>query len=116
MNYIRKKILKAKCGGCSDRQVARMVEDGRIPPPEYPFGARTPLWDEEKLDAHIARLAAAGPPAISDAELARRAALNAQRRPPGRFAKAGKAPRKAKAASKPAKRARGRPRHSEVTT
>jgi hypothetical protein len=39
------------------RTVPRMVEDGRIPPPDF-YNGRFPLWDDEKLDENDRRAAA----------------------------------------------------------
>lgn len=48
--YLRKKALRARYGDICDRTLERMVTDGRLPPPEFPFGNRIPAWDEEILD------------------------------------------------------------------
>jgi hypothetical protein len=29
-----------------------MVKDGRLPPPDFPFGNRFPAWDADVLDQH----------------------------------------------------------------
>jgi hypothetical protein len=47
----RKKHLRARYGDCSDRTIERMVADGRLPPPEFPFENRIPAWREETLEA-----------------------------------------------------------------
>jgi hypothetical protein len=50
--YLRKRQLAQRYGNITLRSVERAVEAGRIPPPEYPCGERTPLWDLEKLEAN----------------------------------------------------------------
>jgi hypothetical protein len=37
-----------------------MVESGRLPPAEFPFGNRIPAWREDVLDAHDRAVVAAG--------------------------------------------------------
>jgi hypothetical protein len=39
-----------------------MREDGRLPPPEFPFGNRIPAWREDVLEAHDRSVVAAGQP------------------------------------------------------
>lgn len=58
--YLRKKHLRARYGDICDRTIDRMRNDGRLPPPEFPFGNRIPAWSEETLDAHD-RAAAVAP-------------------------------------------------------
>jgi hypothetical protein len=48
--FLRKAQVAKRYGGISTRSVERGVEDGRIPPPEYPIGENTPLWDAHKLE------------------------------------------------------------------
>ncbi len=50
--FLRKRQVAQRYGNITPRSVERAVEDGRIPPPEYPCGAHTPLWDLEKLEAN----------------------------------------------------------------
>jgi hypothetical protein len=50
--WLRKRQVRARYGDITDKTVERAVRDGRIPPPEYPFGNRIPFWDEEALEAH----------------------------------------------------------------
>jgi hypothetical protein len=50
--WLRKRDVRARYGNVVDRTVERAVRDGRLPPPEYPFGNRIPLWNEETLEAH----------------------------------------------------------------
>ena len=52
ITWKRKKHLRTRYGEVSDRTLERMVEDGRLPKPEYPFGNRIPAWREDVLDAH----------------------------------------------------------------
>jgi hypothetical protein len=46
--YLRRAAVALRYGGISTRTVDRMVEDGRLPPPEY--RGKWPIWDEAKLD------------------------------------------------------------------
>jgi hypothetical protein len=46
--FLRKASVAARYD-CDKRTVDRMKLDGRIPPPIY--RGRTPLWDEDALDA-----------------------------------------------------------------
>jgi hypothetical protein len=50
--WLRKKHLRTRYGDCSDKAIERAVKDGRLPPPDYPFGNRIPAWREDVLDAH----------------------------------------------------------------
>jgi hypothetical protein len=50
--YLRKRQVAQRYGGIALRSVERAVEDGRIPPPTYPIGENTPLWDLEVLEAN----------------------------------------------------------------
>jgi hypothetical protein len=50
--WLRKKQVRARYGDVVDKTIERAVRDGRIPPPEYPFGNNVPFWDEETLEAH----------------------------------------------------------------
>jgi hypothetical protein len=49
--YSRKKAVRKRYGDVCDKTIERAVKDGRLPPPEYPFGNKIPYWDDEKLDA-----------------------------------------------------------------
>jgi hypothetical protein len=49
--WLRKKQVAARYT-TTPRHVDRMVLDGRLPAPEHPLGPKTPMWDEQKLDAH----------------------------------------------------------------
>jgi hypothetical protein len=60
----RKKVTAARLG-VSTRTLDRMVRDGRMVRPEYPFGPRTPLFDDDAVDAHVARLAAAAKQSVT---------------------------------------------------
>jgi hypothetical protein len=48
--YLRKRQVAQRYGGIALRSVERAAADGRLPPPEYPFGEHTPLWDLAKLE------------------------------------------------------------------
>jgi hypothetical protein len=52
IKWLRKKHLRARYGDVCDKTIERMVDDGRLPKPEFPFGNRNPAWREDKLDAH----------------------------------------------------------------
>ena len=58
--WLRRKHLCSRYGDVSDRTVDRMVESGRLPPAEFPFGNRIPAWREDVLDAHDRAVVAAG--------------------------------------------------------
>jgi hypothetical protein len=49
--YLRKKAVAKRYGNVHERSIARMIEDGRLPPPDL-YNGRFPLWDEATLDAH----------------------------------------------------------------
>lgn len=59
--WFRKKHLRERYGDCSDRTLERMVKDGRLPPPEFPFGNKIPAWRSETLDLHDRRAVVASP-------------------------------------------------------
>jgi hypothetical protein len=48
--YLRKRQVAQRYGGIALRSVERAVVDGRLPAPEYPCGAHTPLWDLATLE------------------------------------------------------------------
>lgn len=50
--WLRKRQVRERYGDCCDRTLERAVRDGRLPPPEFPFGNRIPFWSEEALEAH----------------------------------------------------------------
>ena len=50
--YLRKRQVAQRYGDITLRSVERAVVDGRLPPPEYPCGEHTPLWDLAKLEAN----------------------------------------------------------------
>jgi hypothetical protein len=54
----RKADVAARYGNVCIRTIDRAVEDGRLPPPKYPFGNKMPFWDGAELDAHDRNLAA----------------------------------------------------------
>lgn len=49
--FLRKRQL-AERYSCVPRSIERAVFDGRLPPPEYPMGTGSPMWDVAKLDAN----------------------------------------------------------------
>jgi hypothetical protein len=49
-NWLRKPKI-AKRYDCSPRNIERMWNDGRLPPPQFPFGNDIPANSEEELDA-----------------------------------------------------------------
>jgi hypothetical protein len=69
--WLRKRHLKERYGDCSDRTIERMVIDGRLPRPEYPFHNRIPAWQEEVLDEHERAAVMAPRPAKPDCEIKR---------------------------------------------
>jgi hypothetical protein len=56
-SYLRKSGVAARYA-TTPRNVERMVDDRRIPPPDF-YNGRFPLWDSEKLDEHDRRAAVA---------------------------------------------------------
>jgi hypothetical protein len=50
----------------SGRTIERAVDDGRLPPPKYPLGAKFPYWDGDELDEHDRNLAARTPQRAND--------------------------------------------------
>jgi hypothetical protein len=50
--YLRKRQVAQRYGNIAPRSVERAVVDGRIPPPEYPMGPHTPMWDLDVLEAN----------------------------------------------------------------
>jgi predicted DNA-binding transcriptional regulator AlpA len=50
--WLRKRHLRNRYGDISDKTIERMINDGRLPSPDYPFGNRIPAWDEQTLDEH----------------------------------------------------------------
>jgi hypothetical protein len=50
--YLRKRAVAVRYGGISLRSVERAARDGRLPPPEFPFGNKIPHWNEAALDEH----------------------------------------------------------------
>jgi hypothetical protein len=49
--YLRKFDV-AERYGVTPRHIERLVEEKRLPPPEYPTGQSMPLWDQQTLDRH----------------------------------------------------------------
>jgi hypothetical protein len=66
--WLRKRHLRERYGDCADRTIERMVIDGRLPPPEYPFHNRIPAWQEDILDEHDRAAVMAPRPAKPDRE------------------------------------------------
>ena len=62
ITWKRKKHLRARYGDVCDRTLERMIADGRLPPPEFPFRNRIPAWREDVLDAHDKAAAIAARP------------------------------------------------------
>jgi hypothetical protein len=58
--YLRKRQVAQRYGDITLRSVERAVVDGRLPPPEYPCGEHTPLWDLERLEANERQAAIRG--------------------------------------------------------
>jgi hypothetical protein len=50
-HYLRKAQLAKRYGDVVTRTVDRMVDDGRLPPPDL-YNGRIPLWDPDHLDKH----------------------------------------------------------------
>jgi hypothetical protein len=50
--WLRKRQVRERYGDVTDRTVERAVKAGRIPPPEYPFNNKVPMWAEDVLEAH----------------------------------------------------------------
>ena len=50
--WLRKAQVRERYGDICDRTLERAVNDGRLPPPEFPFLNRVPFWREEVLEEH----------------------------------------------------------------
>ena len=50
--WLRKKHVCDRYRDITPRTVERMISDGRLPKPEFPFRNRIPAWREEVLDEH----------------------------------------------------------------
>ncbi len=50
--WLRKRAVRGRYGDVSDSWVERATKDGRLPPPEFPFGNKIPAWRESTLDKH----------------------------------------------------------------
>ena len=50
--YLRKKAVCERYGGVTPRTIERLVKDGVLPAPEFPFQNKIPVWDEAALDEH----------------------------------------------------------------
>ena len=113
---LRKKHLKERYG-YSYRHLGRLIDQGKLPPPSFPFGNSVATWFEDELDEwdtvharHESAVQPADEP-ISDAEIARRAAIKLQPRKHGRFAQSNKPTTTVKEPSP-----RGRPRRAVAST
>lgn len=61
-------------------ELPRLLRAGKLPPPSYHFGPRSPLWDREAVDAMIAGAAPAVAASVSPEEwVQRRVAKNLAR-------------------------------------
>jgi hypothetical protein len=49
--FLRKRAVAMRYGNIHERSIARMVADGRLPPPDF-YSGRFPLWSEATLDGH----------------------------------------------------------------
>jgi hypothetical protein len=54
--YLRKRHIRKRYGDVTPRTVNRMMEDGRLPPPDF-YSGRSPLWSERRLEEHERMLA-----------------------------------------------------------
>jgi hypothetical protein len=61
-SYLRKQRVADRYA-TTPRNVERMVDDGRIPPPAF-YNGRFPLWDEEALDANDHAATVQSPPKL----------------------------------------------------
>jgi predicted DNA-binding transcriptional regulator AlpA len=57
--WVRKRQVRERYGNCSDRTIDRMVDSGKLPPPQHPLGNKVPFWSEAELDASDKAAAAA---------------------------------------------------------
>jgi hypothetical protein len=48
--YLRREQIAARYGGIRARTVERYVKTGKLPPPLYINGSRTPLWPVDVLE------------------------------------------------------------------
>jgi hypothetical protein len=48
--YLRREQMATRYGGIRARTVERYVEAGKLPPPLYIDGSRTPLWPVDVLE------------------------------------------------------------------
>jgi hypothetical protein len=56
--WLRTAAVCARYGDVNPRSIQRAVDEGRLPPPEYPLENKIPFWDEEKLEKHDRGIAA----------------------------------------------------------
>jgi hypothetical protein len=93
--WCRKRQVQSRYGEVCSRTIDRAVEDGRLPPPKYPFGNNVPYWDEDELDDHDRNLASRAPQRPTEqaeAEIVEAAAPAMPRRRRGRPRKEAEAP------------------------
>jgi hypothetical protein len=57
--WVRKRQVRERYGNCSDSTIDRMVESGKLPPPQHPFGNKIPFGSLAELDASDKAAAAA---------------------------------------------------------
>jgi hypothetical protein len=57
--WVRKRQVRARYGNCSDRTIDRMVEAGKLPPPQHPLRNKIPFWSLAELEASDRAAAAA---------------------------------------------------------
>ena len=50
MQYIRRRQLATRYQ-VTTRTIDRMIEDGRLPPPDL-YNGKAPLWSDEKIEAN----------------------------------------------------------------
>jgi hypothetical protein len=50
VRWLRKAQLRERYGGVTNRTIDRHVEQKKLPPPEYPFQNRIPMWRVDLLD------------------------------------------------------------------
>jgi hypothetical protein len=100
--WCRKRQVQSRYGEVCSRTIDRAVEDGRLPPPKYPFGNNVPYWDEDELDDHDRNLASRAPQRPTEqaeAEIVEAAAPATPKRGRGRPRRASEALAPAEAAS-----------------
>jgi predicted DNA-binding transcriptional regulator AlpA len=48
--WLRRRQVRQRYGEMSNMTLSRMVRDGRLPPPKFPYQNSVPAWDEAELD------------------------------------------------------------------